>query len=34
LQHLNPCDRAFGEGRPELVLDAVGRCFVHASLRE
>jgi len=33
-QHLNPLDGALGEGRPHLLLDAVGRQVRHVVLRE
>ena len=32
-QDLNPLDRALGEGRSELLFDAVRRCFLRAILR-
>ena len=34
LQHLDPRDHAVGEGLPDLPLDAVGQCLVHAILRQ
>ena len=34
LQYLNPGNRAVGEGRPDLPLNAIGHCFVHAVLRQ
>jgi hypothetical protein len=33
LQYLDPGDHAFGEGLPDLLLDAIGQCPVHAILR-
>ena len=30
LQHLDPRDRAFGEGLPDLLLNPSGHCLVHA----
>jgi hypothetical protein len=34
LQHLDPRDRAFGEGLLDLLLDAIGQCPVQAILRQ
>ena len=34
LQHLDPRDHTFGEGLPDLLLDAIGHCPVHAILRQ
>jgi hypothetical protein len=34
LQYLDLRDRALGEGLPDLLLDAIGHCLIHAILRQ